>query len=108
MDMEYFKNFNLSIGQQRQIIVWLSGLYGLLLGIISMFLVELRLGIESWFQLLVILLLVPAFVFVCNTIVIRILHKKPHDLDIGSGFWFSVLSVFLLLIISAVSLAVMI
>ncbi len=101
--MDFFKNISLTIDQQRQIIVWLSGVYGLLLGIISLFFIELRIGIDTWFHLVLILIGVALFVIVCNAVVKWYINKKQEKL--GSVFWTSVIFGILFLVTAAFILA---
>jgi len=106
--MDYLRYFNLNIDQQRQLIIWLSGVFGLLLGIISLFLIELRRGIDSWFQLVIILFGVGIFVMLCNAVVEWLFRRWGGETGLGSKFWFSVVVGFLILSITAVGLAVLI
>ncbi len=104
--MDFFKNMNLTIEQQRQLIVWLSGVYGLLVGIISMFFIELRIGIDTWLHLAVILTGVAVFVLMCNAVVKWYIHKKQDML--GSVFWTLVIFGIIFLVIIASALAFLI
>jgi len=100
--------FNLNLEQQRQLVVWLSGVFGLLLGIISLFIIELRSGIESWFQLVLILFVVGIFVILCNAVVEWLFRKRQGTVGLGSRFWLSVAVGFLVLSVTAIGLAVLI
>lgn len=102
--MEFFKNINLSGEQKQQVIVWLSGLYGLLLGIISLFFIELRLGISSWFQLIFILVVVAGFVLICNAVVKWILYRKNYKIEVTGQFWLTVVGGLILLLLTALGL----
>lgn len=102
--MEFFKNINLSIEQKQQVLVWLSGLYGLLLGIISLFFIELRLGISSWLQLILILVVVAGFVLICNAVVKWILYNKKDKTDVTGQFWITIVGGLILLLLIALGL----
>ncbi|GEM_PF-1579890 len=102
--MDFFKNINLSIEQKQQVLVWLSGLYGLLLGIISLFFIELRLGISSWLQLIFILVVVAGFVLICNAVVKWILYRKKDQTDVTGQFWITIVGGLILLLLIALGL----
>jgi len=102
--MEFFKNVNLSIEQKQQVLVWLSGLYGLLLGIISLFFIELRLGISSWLQLIFILMVVAGFVLICNAVVKWMLHRKKYKTEVTGRFWSTIVGGLILLLLIALGL----
>jgi hypothetical protein len=100
-----FRLFNLNVDQQRHVIVWLSGLSGLLLGIISMLIMELRVGIDSWIQLFLVLVGIGAFVIVCNTLVTRFFQNKQKHRGIGKIFWLLIIVGHFSLIVITVTLA---
>jgi uncharacterized membrane protein len=102
--MDFFKNINLSDEQKQHLIVWLSGVYGLFLGIISMFFIELRLGISSWLQLTFILVVVAGFVLMCNAVVKWILYRKKGKTDITAHFWLTIVGGLILLLLTALVL----
>jgi hypothetical protein len=106
--MDAFRHFSLTVQQQRQVIIWISGIYGLLLGIISLFIIEIWTGIETWMQLVLILLGVAVFVVACNAIVGKLLDPERDGFSAGSIFWSVLLGGVLVLIITAVVLALLV
>jgi hypothetical protein len=105
--METFRHFNLTVPQKRKVIIWVSGIYGLLLGIISLFVIEIRAGIDTWMQLVLILMGVAVFVVACNAIVGKVLHLKRDGFSAGSVFWSVLLGGVIVLIVTAVVLALL-
>jgi len=106
--MDLLRFFNIDINHQRQLIVWLSGFFGLLLGIISLFLIELRRGIESWLHLVIVLVAMAMFVLICNAAGNWLLKKKYSESGPNAKIWLFIITGMVLLFISAIGLAVII
>ncbi len=90
---------NINYDQQRKFIIWLSGLYGLLLGLIVLISFDLRMGIDSGLQLMGLLAVVASVVLLCDFISTKILARWNKPVVLGKGFWMTFISLlpFLLL-----------
>jgi cell division protein FtsW (lipid II flippase) len=97
---------NITLEQQRKFIIWLSGLYGLLVGIILLFFLDIREGIESWLQLFVTLLVIVGIVLLCNYTATRFLMNKSRSRNLGRRFWTMFISLLPVLLITAFLLTI--
>jgi Flp pilus assembly protein TadG len=93
--------------QQRNVILWLSGLYGLLMGMILLFSVELRTGIETWYQMAGILSVIALLVVSCNAGANRYLGNAQTVLRLGTRFWYSFLGALPVLVVIVVGLGML-
>jgi hypothetical protein len=96
---------NLTLEQQRKIIIWLSGVYGLLIGIILLFFLDVRMGIETWLQLAVILLCIVGIVLLCDYLARRIVMYYQNHPGMGRRFWMMFISILPALLLTVFLLA---